>query len=820
MEPASSAVVSRRTTVLRLVVPPLLAVTLFAAAIALVVIPATEAALMERKRETLRAIVGSALSLLERHAAREREGLPRIEAQAQAAAELRGLRYGEANKDYLWVMDATPRMIAHPYRSDLEGQPLGGFTDAHGKRLFMACVEAVRADGAGYVDYMWQWQDDARRIVPKLSYVHRFEPWGWIVGSGIYLEDVRDEIGAVTGRLAWISAGIVAVVALLLAFTLRQGFVSESRRRAAEDELARSRARYQALAHAGEDAVLLLAGGRIACANRAACQLLGRDEPALTGLPAGELLAAGVDTAVIGGLDDVPRECRLAAAGGPIPVLMSASPVLVHGQPGQVVIIRDLRPDAPATDDARRRLAAEAVAIATTLDQASILAPAAGLAQPATVLPLTAAAAETDAALRRDGAVVLAAPDGGVAGIVTAHDRLLRGGGTAYAAMSAPVLRLPAGASIATAMDLMASARVGRLLVEGPDAPPALLTARQVLTALHPGPAHLIAQVAIAGEDGLAALHQQAVAWQRCLAALQVAPEAVAAEGTRIADAVLARCIALAVEECGPPPAACAFLAVGSQGRGEMLPGGDQDNALVHADGADSGWFLRFAQTVNERFQRAGWPRCGGGCIAGDARWCLPLSAWRERFAGWIAHAEPKALMEVDVFFDFRSVWGEAALADDLRAAVLAAVAARPVFCLQLAQDTLAFRPPLGLFGGIRPDDGRLGTINLKGAMLHYTAFARVGALAHGIPVTGTVPRLRALAAAGQLPQDTLDETLAGWRFLLGLRLAARTREEGAAGDHLDPAALPAWDHALLKRALAQIGVLQQRLRAYCERAG
>ena len=66
--------------------------------------------------------------------------------------------------------------------------------DPDGKLLFVESVRTADENGDGFIDYMWQWKDDSTRIVPKLSYVMEFKPWNWIVGTGIYLEDVRMEI--------------------------------------------------------------------------------------------------------------------------------------------------------------------------------------------------------------------------------------------------------------------------------------------------------------------------------------------------------------------------------------------------------------------------------------------------------------------------------------------------------------------------------------------------------------------------------------------------------------------------------------------------
>jgi CBS domain-containing protein len=164
------------------------------------------------------------------------------------------------------------------------------------------------------------------------------------------------------------------------------------------------------------------------------------------------------------------------------------------------------------------------------------------------------------------------------------------------------------------------------------------------------------------------------------------------------------------------------------------------------------------------------------------------------------------------VFLDARVVWGDATLGEAAIAAARTALRGRETARHQLAAAVLEWRAPRGPFGGIRPDDARTGTIDLKLALVHAAGFARITALVHGIAATGTGARLRALAEGGALPRDAAAEALAAWRFLLGLRLAARTRD-GDGGDHIDPTALSAWDRALLKRALANIDALRERLR-------
>ncbi len=363
------------------------------------------------KRETLRAIVASAISLCERHHAAERAGsIDRDQAEALAAADVRALRYGEANKDYLWVIDDRAHMVAHPYRPDLEGHDLANYADPDGVQLFSEVVALVAKSGEGFIRYrwQWQWQDDASRIESKLSYVHGFAPWGWTIDSGLYLHDVDAETARTTRSLGWIAAGIGTLVALLVALGLRQGWISERARCAAEAELTRSHARFETLAHASSEAVWLIIDGRLASANRRATDLLGR----VPATPA-ELFAEPADQVLAAGGSAGPRQVLLAAAHGPVPALVEAEPVLVQGQPALVLTARDLTEGAHSPDERDRRAAAEALNNRQAAAQAGLLAPAAPLASTVPSLPLIATPAEVIARLAADGgsAALLTAPD-------------------------------------------------------------------------------------------------------------------------------------------------------------------------------------------------------------------------------------------------------------------------------------------------------------------------------------------------------------------------------------------------------------------------
>ena len=123
---------------------------------------------------------------------------------------IKGLRY--EGQEYLWINDMKPVMVMHPFKPELDGKDLAGFKDPNGKALFVAFVDVVKAKGAGYVDYLWP-KPGASAPVPKVSYVQGFAPWGWLIGSGIYVDDVEAQFWADVRNTA---IGVGALLCIVL----------------------------------------------------------------------------------------------------------------------------------------------------------------------------------------------------------------------------------------------------------------------------------------------------------------------------------------------------------------------------------------------------------------------------------------------------------------------------------------------------------------------------------------------------------------------------------------------------------------------------
>lgn len=145
--------------------------------------------LMEDRKVKTRHLVESATSVLTHFHELEKKGeLSEDQAKAAALGVLRDMRYEQS--EYFWINDMHPRVVMHPFKPELNGQDVSQTADPSGKKLFVEFVNAVKKDGGGFVPYLWP-KPGAVAPVAKISYVKGFAPWGWVVGSGIYVDDVE-----------------------------------------------------------------------------------------------------------------------------------------------------------------------------------------------------------------------------------------------------------------------------------------------------------------------------------------------------------------------------------------------------------------------------------------------------------------------------------------------------------------------------------------------------------------------------------------------------------------------------------------------------
>ena len=329
--------------------------------------------------------------------------------------------------------------------------------------------------------------------------------------------------------------------------------------------------------------------------------------------------------------------------------------------------------------------------------------------------------------------------------------------------------------------------------------------------------APLLAVEALTGLDDLATLDaysSRMVASVHGLLLEQVDALEITAAVAEVNDSLTRRLVELAQSRLGPPPCDYAWLALGSQGRGEQVLSSDQDSALAHADGVEAahGYFPRLAGLVVTALARAGLPMCDGGYMA--TSWCRPVTELRTMFASWVERPDPESLLRAEVFLDVRPVHGRLPV-DGLERALLVGGSRGP-FRAQMARAAVSFRPPLNVFGRLRAPGH---AVDLKrGGVAAIVLLARLYALAGGSAARTTLLRLSESVAAGTLGELEADALADAYRFLTGLRLrhqVAQVRSGRPADDLLRLDELSSDDHDRLRTALRQVRDVQDTTAAH-----
>jgi PAS domain S-box-containing protein len=950
----------RRFYVLRIFLPTLIAIGLFLAVIWGIILPSFEQTLLDRKREMIRELTNSAWSILASYERDEANGtLTRAEAQALAITRVEALRYGPESKDYFWIQDMQPRMIMHPYRSDLNGQELASFTDPRGVPIFVEFAELVRRSGEGYIEYVWQWKDDPQRLEPKESYVKGFEAWGWVIGTGIYTDDVHDEIARLERNLTNTSLAISGVVVLLLLFVLQQSLRIERERQEVVDNLRESTERYHTLIEATTEGTLLIIDERCRYANPTFLNMTGYSTRQLEFLDLADLLPREPENQAVWdrfeGMsaeqteDEAVFEGILKHADGRfLECILAMNPIIFAGQRGFILLARDIaRPSTgwgedgisraaqtvplgifranaarravliemnqaalafiphidnpqPALADlfpdsaefdafmqtlqtgaevrnhilhsetsdlvtrfisisarlvhdershaiyidgiledvtSSRKQAAEREALIERL-QTSLLflhEPIASLGRDVVVCDLNTSIAQLASQMtaRNVTAALVSSESAAIIGIVTDHDlraRVLAENGPSAAPihtiMSAPLTKIPEHALIYEALMRMEENGVRHLAVEDRGGHiVSVIDNKSLIQFQRYGPIVISREISRSASPAeVAQSAGRTPPLVKTLMDSSARPRHVTNMLASICDAATERLVQLAINELGPPPATFAFIAMGSQGRQEQTLLTDQDNGIIFSAPAAADmsrlndYFLKLGTRVCEGLNQAGYPFCRGNVMASNPRWCRSLPAWISGFEEWIHHAEPQEIIDLSIFFDFRTVYGNADLTLELRRTIHATLANEPAFFHHFAGNAVQFKPPFRLLGNIYLGGGateHAGEINLKDAMLTMVSFARLYALRHQINHTHTLERIEALTERNIILPASRDEIISAYDFLMQLRLRnqiAAIQAGRPLNNIIHPGKLGYIQQELLKQAFAQIAAVQKKI--------
>ncbi|HPJ01494.1 MAG TPA: DUF294 nucleotidyltransferase-like domain-containing protein [Candidatus Limiplasma sp.] len=690
---------------LNIILPAVLSLALFVVSLFVFFLPYFENTLMSIKRENIRQLSQAAYGVLNEAVQEVNAGrMTLAEAQSLAKDRISAMRYGVDDKDYFWIQDLTPRILMHPYRTDLNDMNVSDFKDAEGNRIFVEFADLAQREGEGYISYVWQWMDDPGRVEAKESYIRFFEPWGWIIGTGIYANDVQSEINTLRGYVVVISGGVIGIVLILLIYLIHHGIVLEHSRQDAQRLLLESTHRYKALSEAATEGALFIAGGRCRYANAVVYEILG-------------------------------------CAYGRIDLLY----------------LRDIFPETEENEEWLRLLRGDGGGgVKSTVD--GVIKRCDGS------LELCTLTVKHDVIDSVDGLMILVkrkTEPAGHTGSQAALNRLLHIPGMMASELAEAITKADTPHEIAL------------LCKKTPEFVTSLL------------------------ENGTSSI-------------------AIANMVALITDIATQRLIKLAIRELGEPPADFAFLALGSQGRQAQSLYSDQDNALVYTlpDGKDEEslqtYFNQLASSVCDNLELAGYVKCRGGMIAANPKWCKSVTGWKADFKQRIREGEPKQIMEFSTLLDLRTVYGNATLEEEIRDYVYAEIADDRQFIKLLAQNAVAFKTPLRLFGGIMAT-GSEG-INIKMPEIAIVSFARLYAIRHGVKEPNTLKQLDAIKRLSVISEARHREIVDSYELLLRLRLwnqILSIERNEKLDNYIDADRLGRVESAALKESFKEIDALQ-----------
>ncbi len=433
---------------------------------------------------------------------------------------------------------------------------------------------------------------------------------------------------------------------------------------------------------------------------------------------------------------------------------------------------------------------------------------------------------------QRGAGSILICMDGKPEGILTDKDlrRAAATGANSAATevrdyMSAPVVTVHAGIPVAEALTAMLRHAISHLVIteDGSARTRALgvVSQHDLLVTRGQSPARLMQEIREAETlPALQELRGKVTALGHEYLQQGLPFTHVASLLTALHDALTVRLLDQARRDLALPEGVpFAWLALGSQGRGEQLIPTDQDNALIFGDVSATdlekvrGAFLVLANRVNDDLEALGFVKCPAGMMGGNPKWCLSVREWQDLFGRWIDSPDDSGLLHSTIFFDFRSLYGPPALEQVLTDAIHEHLTPKPLFLNYLGVDALKNPEPLGMLGRFRRErrGENQGMFDLKARMLMPLAdIARLLILPSGqADPKNTVERFAALANSE--PQNAERFHTAGtvYAFLAGLR-AQVGREQGRSGRYIDLKQLSSWERGELRRCVRATRELQQ----------
>ncbi len=777
----------------KILLPSGAGILLFVTTTFLVVIPSYRHNLMEGKRETIRELTNSVHSLFQKLNLIVGDELSLEDAKAEARLIVRDMRYGPEGKDYFWITDTIPVMIMHPYRPDLEGIDLTEFRDEQGKNFFMEIVQVTSKNGSGFIDYKWQWKDDSLKVLPKLSFVKAFPEWGWIVGTGIYIDDVNAEISRISRKILWISLLATAVLALLISYLARRNWLAEKQRQATLDRLRDSRERYKKVVEASTDGVLMVIDQEISYVNPCVLRILDFSQNNFDNrdIQLMDLLGSVIEqheTGLSNNPEKTSEQAVTSKSGEKLNILVNKSHFEMGSLIGSVYTVKDI-----SNSQAKIRGLEQKLEKFRSMDNLQfstniLLQPLTDFLEPAVCCEPTLTVVSAARIMRRADVDMLVVIDSvkQILGVITVGDisRRLVADEKGYETpvsqiMSSPAITINPSEMVIDAFSLMLQHSTTYVVSMAHNGQVAFISLERMSELRRDTPEFLINSIEKTESiHELALYHKQLPSLIKGLKGSGAGAASSKRFISNVSDSITRKVVQDSISKLGNPPTSFVFLALGSEGRREQTLATDQDNAIVFDDsiegkvGEQREYFLNLGRKICEGLNTAGFPFCEGGVMAMNSEYCMGLKQWKVMISGWAAQPEPEKILNSSIFFDFRPVFGNYDLSEKLQQFILGKLKGQHLFFANLLKGLFLIKPPEMDSSFFKKE-----RIEIKLPILSLTSIVRFWALKNGISLRNTLERLFALESAGVFSDTQREEFEEAFLFLTRLRISNQLRQ-------------------------------------------
>jgi CBS domain-containing protein len=291
---------------------------------------------------------------------------------------------------------------------------------------------------------------------------------------------------------------------------------------------------------------------------------------------------------------------------------------------------------------------------------------------------------------------------------------------------------------------------------------------------------------------------------------------------TEINDRLVRKVLALAEKHFGRPPVPYCWIVFGSEGRKEQTFKTDQDNALIYADPSSETeareaekYFQAFSDYVIDGLVKCGFPLCPAGFMSSNPLWRKPLRVWKKFFQTWIADPQPDAVLRSLIFFDFRPLYGEISLGEELRNYLTGAVQDERVFLGFMANKIIKNAPPIGFLRSfvVEKDGEHKDELNLKlKGITPIVDAVRLFALEKGVAETSTIERIEALRTSHAFVQEYAEDLHYAFEFIMLFRINNQYEQIRAGkkpDNFINPNKLSTLEKKAMKDAFSLIGRMQ-----------